>query len=142
MPKNSKKTENNIISFEEHKKKREQNKDKKTLVSFSGSGITRRDITPEDYNSCVPYPLPDEVDALYFFSKQVEDELGKPAPLPLWTGETWQMFFDEIVFPYAEKVNLDPFDVFAVFLSKINGMKFIRDEEGVLTNLYLQPEEE
>ena len=137
MPKNSKKTENNIISFEEHKNKREQSKNKNTLVTFGENGVVQRELTPEDYNNCVTFPLPDEIEALYFAAKQYEEDENEPAPLALWTGETWEMFLDEIVFPYADEANLNPFDVLAVFLSKMNGMKFNRNEDGFLTSLSL-----
>ena len=136
------KKENNIISFEEHRKKKEQEKDKAKFATVKSLETVPKTTTPEDYSYCVTFPLPDEIEALYFAAKQYEDDSDEAAPLPLWTGKVWEMFFEEIIYPYAGETGLDPFDVFAVFLSKMNGMKFNRDEEGFLTSLSLHTEGE
>lgn len=49
-----------------------------------------------------------------------------------WNGDCWQSMFEQTIIPYAKEKGLNPWDVFAVFIMKMNGVEFSEGENGIM----------
>ncbi len=89
-------------------------------------------------NNMRDYSVPsiEEIELLKMAAIENSDEDGI-IDMRLWDGECWKSFFEDACMFFAEQNGCDPWDVFAVFLTKFRGTKF-NYENGELVSMTLE----
>ena len=81
------------------------------------------------------YPTIYEIAALDANAEKYEK--GK-VPQNQWNGEHYRSFFEDVVTPRAEQDEVDPWDIFAVFMTKFRGTTFDYGEENDTLTIHFE----
>ena len=84
----------------------------------------------EDIRMNVRFPTVEEIALLRGAAQQFDTET-ELLPIDLWDGTSWKSFFDKWIIPQAEKSGVDPWDAFAVIMTKLIGTEFFEDVDGL-----------
>ncbi len=97
------------------------------IQQIKASTKSESEAKPDD---TLPYPTKEEIRALNHVSRQmIQNYNNKDFPVEAWNGDIYRIVFEEIT-KHAFKINEDPWDVFAVFLGKLHGLKIVKTQEG------------
>ena len=84
----------------------------------------------------IAYPTNKEINIMNALVDQfAEEKPDLPIPVNMWNGDCYKTIYKEMS-AYAKEIDADPWDVFALFINKIHGLKIEEDENGSVTVKY------
>ena len=118
-------TLDNVISFHTSVKERHNVKEKETTINQT---------TEKEYE--IRYPSKLEILVMNSMIQQARDQAPDDmVPFNMWNGDCYKRMFEEMS-RYAKEIDEDPWDVFALFINKLNGWRMEIDDKGGVTVKY------